>query len=176
MSETFSNIPSSQMASHDNASLLAEQLGSQLKARRLKVTTAESCTGGGVASAITSCAGSSEWFEFGFVTYANRAKQQLLQVPESLLDDYGAVSEEVVKVMAAGALTQSDADLAVAVSGIAGPDGGSAAKPVGTVWFCWQRTGAAAVTAKHVFGGDREAVRRAAVETGLRGLLDILQN
>ncbi len=153
----------------------AAELGRLLELRSLKVTTAESCTGGGVANAITAVAGSSKWFEFGFVSYANHAKEQLLGVPRQLVVDSGAVSREVVEAMASGALQKSGADLAVAVSGIAGPDGGTPAKPVGTVWFCWQLR-ERVVAQKYLFEGDREAVRVAAVEEALRGLLDILEN
>ena len=153
---------------------LAAQLGDELLQRGLKVTCAESCTGGGVARAITDIAGSSGWFEFGFVSYANKAKQQLLGVSAEALETEGAVSEVIVKQMARGALEASGADIAVAISGIAGPDGGSAEKPVGTVWFCWA-TKSALQTSCEVFTGDRAAVRSAAVEKSLQGLLDILK-
>lgn len=152
----------------------AEQLGERLLTAGLTVTTAESCTGGGIAKAITACAGSSQWFEFGFVTYANRAKQQLLGVRETSLSNHGAVSEAVVKEMAQGALAVSGADLAVAVSGIAGPDGGSPEKPVGTVWFCWLRRGGDPLARCFQFEGDRAEVRARAIEAGLTGLLDML--
>src|SRR3990170_6882256 len=117
--------------------VLAAQVGALLKAHGLMLATAESCTGGGVAQAITDVAGSSAWFERGFVTYSNLAKQQMLGVSEATLKQYGAVSEAVVREMVAGALKNSTAQVALAVSGIAGPDGGTADKPVGTVWFAW---------------------------------------
>lgn len=149
---------------------LSQQLGAALRRRSWRVTTAESCTGGGVASAITEIAGSSEWFEYGFVTYANRAKESLLGVASSTLQQHGAVSEPVVQQMAEGALRAASAQLAVAISGVAGPGGGSADKPVGTVWFAWAGNGET-VTALHRLDGDRERVRQQAVVIALQGLL-----
>lgn len=163
------------MTSTSSLQILAIRLGEALLAQGLKVTTAESCTGGGIARAITCPPGSSQWFELGYIAYANQAKQNLLQVPESLLESCGAVSREVVEAMARGALTGSGADLAVAVSGIAGPDGGSAEKPVGTVWFNWCKQGSTPLSRCYHFSGDREAVRSAAVYAGLEGLLGILE-
>lgn len=149
---------------------LAEQLGERLLAVGKRVTAAESCTGGGVAQAITAVAGSSQWFDLGLVTYSNTAKQQFLGVPEELLLREGAVSEAVVLAMAVGAIAASGADFAVAVSGIAGPDGGTAEKPVGNVWFAW--AGPAGVQAeKHQLSGGRAEVRDQAVKISLRGLL-----
>ncbi len=116
---------------------LAAQVGVLLKSHGMMLATAESCTGGGVAQAITEVAGSSAWFERGFVTYSNLSKQQMLGVRESTLKQHGAVSEMTVREMVAGALQHSSAQVALAVSGIAGPDGGTAEKPVGTVWFAW---------------------------------------
>src|SRR5690606_6844774 len=116
---------------------LAAELGGALADRGWQIATAESCTGGGIAAAITAVAGSSAWFEAGFVTYANRIKTQVLGVDGAILTAEGAVSRAVVEQMARGALTAAGADLAVAVTGIAGPDGGSPGKPVGTVWFAW---------------------------------------
>ncbi|MCB1669123.1 MAG: nicotinamide-nucleotide amidase [Pseudomonadales bacterium] len=159
----------------EKTSLLASQLGELLLQRKLKVTCVESCTGGGVASAITDIPGSSAWFEYGFVTYANRAKQQLVGVSEQVLCAHGAVSEPVVREMVAGALRVSGADIAVAISGIAGPDGGTTDKPVGTVWFCWQEKMERAHCAREIFSGGRAEVRSAAVERALQGLLDILK-
>ena len=159
-----------------NSELLAEQLGQCLQARGLKVTCAESCTGRGVASAITDIAGSSAWFEYGFVTYANRAKQQLLSVDEQLLMTHGAVSQPVVEAMAKGAIEVASADIAVAISGIAGPDGGTPEKPVGTVWFCWASISGVRRSQVHYLSGGRTEVRSAAVEIALKGLLDILEN
>ncbi|MDX1465934.1 MAG: CinA family protein [Halomonas sp.] len=149
---------------------LAERLGERCRARGITVTTAESCTGGGVASAITEVAGSSEWFETGYVTYANGAKTRLLGVPEALLAEHGAVSREVVEAMVIGACRDSGAALGVAISGVAGPGGGSADKPVGTVWLAWG--GAERAEAEcHRFPGDRAAVRERAVREALVGLV-----
>ena len=146
---------------------LAAQAGRALLAAGLRVVTAESCTGGGVAAALTDVAGSSQWFERGYVTYSNLAKQQELGVSPATLDAHGAVSREVVLAMAAGALEASGADLAVAVSGVAGPDGGTAAKPVGLVWFALARRGVAGRSDAQNFPGDRAAVRLAAVRRAL---------
>ncbi|HWV13994.1 MAG TPA: nicotinamide-nucleotide amidohydrolase family protein [Cellvibrio sp.] len=153
---------------------LSELLGQQLLARHWHVATAESCTGGAIAAAITQVAGSSAWFEYGVVTYANRAKQHLLEVQDATLAEAGAVSEAVVVEMARGALALSRADMAVAVSGIAGPTGGSADKPVGTVWFAWALASGEVQTQKLLLPGDRIAVQLQAVEHGLRGLLDFI--
>jgi nicotinamide-nucleotide amidase len=136
------------------------------------LATAESCTGGWIAKTLTDVAGSSAWFERGFVTYHNRAKVEMLGVSTDTLARYGAVSEAVVREMAQGALAHSGAELAVSVSGVAGPGGGTAAKPVGTVWLAWARAGAATRATDFVFEGDREAVRRQAVEAALVGLLE----
>jgi nicotinamide-nucleotide amidase len=151
---------------------LAATLGACLLARGLRVTTAESCTGGWIAKALTDIAGSSEWFEAGYVTYSNRAKAEMLAVPLDLLSQHGAVSEPVVSVMAAQARSLARVDLAVAVSGVAGPGGGSAAKPVGTVWFAWAAAQGTTSRVRHI-GGDREAVRRESVAEALRGLIEI---
>ncbi|WP_024302842.1 CinA family protein [Pseudogulbenkiania sp. MAI-1] len=153
---------------------LARQLGERLLARGESVTLAESCTAGRIAGAITDIAGSSAWFGYGFVTYSNDAKQQLLGVRAETLDADGAVSERTVREMADGALQRSGADWALAVSGIAGPTGGSAAKPVGMVWFALaSRHGAAEAFVCH-FTGDRLAVRRQAVETALSRLIQAI--
>ena len=156
----------------DERSALAAALGAALRERGLTVVTAESCTGGLVAGAITDVAGSSAWFERGFVTYSNEAKMEMLGVRPETLATHGAVSEATAAEMAAGALAHSRAGLAVAVTGIAGPDGGSAAKPVGTVCFGWARRAGAVDTQTCRFAGDRGAVRAATVEAALRGLLD----
>jgi nicotinamide-nucleotide amidase len=145
----------------------AELAGTALRAAGLTVVTAESCTGGGIAAALTDVPGSSQWVEGGYVTYSNLAKQRALGVRAGTLDSCGAVSEEVVREMAAGALAASSADLAVAVSGIAGPDGGTPAKPVGLVYIAIQRRGLAAQVERHSFAGDRAAVRRASVGRAL---------
>lgn len=149
---------------------LAARLGEALLRRGLQVTTAESCTGGGIAEAITRIAGSSQWFEAGYVTYSNRHKQRQLGVPEALFGTVGAVSREVVEAMAAGARQHSGAQLVVAVSGIAGPDGGSVDKPVGTVWLAWQ-DGEQGYACRRQFAGDRQAVRQQTVLLALQGLL-----
>lgn len=154
---------------------LAQQLGELLLSRNATVTCAESCTGGGIASAITDIAGSSSWFRLGLVAYANVAKQNVLGVSPDTLASEGAVSEAVVIEMARGALAKAEADIAVAVSGIAGPDGGSEAKPVGTVWFCWAHGDGEIITRCLHFEGDREAVRREAVSAALSGLIAMLK-
>jgi nicotinamide-nucleotide amidase len=154
-------------------SALSAQLGAVLAARNWRVATAESCTGGGIAAAITATAGSSNWFDRGFVTYSNASKIELLGVQSTTLATHGAVSTAVVSEMVHGALQRSPVQLAVAVSGIAGPDGGSADKPVGTVCIAWcQRDALAQVVTRH-FSGDREAVRRQTVIAALEGLIDL---
>ena len=151
---------------------LAVRVGTVLKASARILATAESCTGGLIAGAITEVAGSSAWFDRGFVTYSNPAKVEMLGVRPRTLATAGAVSEATAAEMAAGALARSRADVAVAVTGIAGPDGGTPDKPVGTVCFAWARRGAAPVTATHHFPGDRAAVRAATVAMALQGLID----
>lgn len=153
--------------------ILAAQVGGLLKAHGLMLATAESCTGGGVAEAITRTAGSSAWFDRGFVAYANEAKVDLLGVRQETLGTHGAVSEAVAREMALGALHQSVADLAVAVTGVAGPGGGTATKPVGLVWFAWASLGGTVESRFEIFGGDRAAVRGQAVREALKGLLDL---
>ena len=156
---------------------LSEQVGQALKARGATVTTAESCTGGWVAKVITDIAGSSAWFEGGFVTYSNEAKAQMIGVREETLAQHGAVSEPVVVEMAIGALKAARADYAGSISGIAGPDGGSAEKPVGTVWFGVASASGQGVTQRECFAGDREAVRRQATAYALNLLWQqFLQN
>ena len=154
--------------------VLAAQVGGLLKAHGLKLATAESCTGGGVAYAITDVAGSSAWFERGFVTYSNLAKRQMLDVSEATLDQYGAVSEATVREMVAGALAHSGAQVALAVSGIAGPEGGTPDKPVGTVWFAWGLKNGAAHAQRRQFNGSRAEVRAQSVHIALQGVLDLL--
>jgi nicotinamide-nucleotide amidase len=153
---------------------LAARVGENLLRRGQVVTTAESCTGGWIAKALTDVPGSSQWFGEGFVTYSNEAKMRRLGVPRSVLESAGAVSRAAARAMAEGALRRSGADLALAVTGIAGPDGGVPGKPVGTVWFCWaERRGARVrLVAQHKrFRGNREAVRRKTVRHALAGLL-----
>ncbi len=158
--------------STDTELALAAALGAALQTRGWRCATAESCTGGLVAGAITAIAGSSGWFERGFVTYTNDAKHEMLGVPGDILEAHGAVSEPVAHAMAAGALARSSADLAVAITGVAGPGGGTAAKPVGMVCFAWAVRGFAPQAATHQLSGDRLAVREAAVGVALRGLLE----
>ncbi len=149
---------------------LAERLGACLKSTHSQVATAESCTGGGIAEAITRIAGSSVWFEAGYVTYSNAQKTAQLGVPAGLFAEVGAVSREVVEAMALGAQERSDASFAVAVSGVAGPDGGSEDKPIGTVWLAWA-AGEQLYSERCQFDGDRCKVRRQTVERALEGLL-----
>ena len=149
---------------------LAADLVATCQTRDVMIATAESCTGGGVARAITAVPGSSNWFGYGFVSYANDAKQRMLNVSAQAIEQHGAVSETVVIQMATGALACSGADYAIAISGIAGPNGGNEDKPVGTVWFAW--AGPQGVSAqKHLLSGDRHAVREQAVEISLKQLL-----
>ncbi len=157
----------------DQISLLAAQLGAQLQTLNAQVCTAESCTGGGIAEAITRVPGSSAWFEAGYVTYSNRQKTAQLDVPTQLFDSVGAVSREVVEAMAQGACQRSGAEYGVAVSGIAGPDGGSQQKPVGTVWLAIAVKGQLSSRCMQ-FSGDRDAVRRQTVCAALEGLLQVI--
>ncbi len=159
---------------HDDEALamLTATVAAELKAHGRLLATAESCTGGWIAKLCTDLAGSSAWFERGLVTYSNEAKQDLLGVSASDLYRFGAVSEEVAAAMATGALRFSRADCALAVTGIAGPDGGTPDKPVGTVCFGWAMPDEIVQTERHRFEGDRDAVRRATVATALSGLLN----
>ncbi|BEU98192.1 CinA family protein [Acidovorax sp. DW039] len=154
-------LPKSELSALIHQALEADltQISSTLLARGWMLATAESCTGGMIAAACTDLAGSSQWFERGFVTYSNEAKTDLLGVPAALIAAHGAVSEPVAHAMAAGAVARSRAQVAVAVTGIAGPTGGSADKPVGTVWFGWAVNGHI-TTATRRFDGDRAAVRQ----------------
>ena len=160
----------SAFASNQSITSIADRVGNQLLQKKAKITTAESCTGGGIAEAITATAGSSQWFEYGYITYANIAKKQLLNVSQKTLDAYGAVSEQVVEQMAVGAIHSSGANYAIAVSGIAGPDGGSAEKPVGTVWVCWITPETTRVE-QYQLQGDRQAVREQVIKISLQELL-----
>ncbi|BCL74832.1 competence damage-inducible protein A [Jeongeupia sp. HS-3] len=157
-----------------NTEALAEQLGQALLARGQSVTTAESCTGGLIAGAITDVAGSSNWFNRGFVTYSNSAKVDMLDVPPGFIQGLGAVSEPVVAAMVQGAMAASSADWGIAVSGVAGPGGGSADKPVGTVWFAWGSP-LGIVTERCVFAGDRREVRQQAVAHALGKLVQLIK-
>lgn len=158
----------------DDIDALARKVGAALQKKRWMLSTAESCTGGGVAQAITEIAGSSEWFDCGFVTYSNASKTALIEVPESLLAQYGAVSEEVAAAMAEGALANTDASVALSTTGIAGPGGAVPGKPVGTVCFGWA-SNRGTHTERRVFAGDRHAVREQAVAHALTGLLRLLE-
>lgn len=159
---------------------LSMRVGEALKARAWLVATAESCTGGWIAQVLTAIAGSSDYVDRGFVTYSNEAKQDMLGVPAQTIARHGAVSEETARAMAAGALAHSRAQVAVSVSGVAGPGGGSARNPVGTVCFGWALNGAGAtqrlISARIQFQGDREAVRRQSVQYSLQGLLRLLES
>jgi nicotinamide-nucleotide amidase len=166
-------MPSPSVSSDRALLELARQVGEVLLGANQRLVTAESCTGGWIAKAVTDLAGSSRWFECGYVTYSNAAKVRDLGVSQATLDGNGAVSEPVVLEMAEGALRVSGADIAVAVSGIAGPDGGSATKPVGTVWFAVVTASKGGYSRVKVFPGDREAVRRLAVEEALRLVLAV---
>ncbi len=158
----------------DKLSALARRIGARLKARSLKLATAESCTGGWIAQAVTSVPGSSEWFDRGFVTYSDESKKELLGVHARTLSRHGAVSRETAKEMATGALARSRAQIAVAVTGIAGPTGGTKEKPVGMVCFAWSRKGRVPESVTRRFSGGRESVRRQSVITALQGLLERL--
>ena len=149
---------------------LAQGLGEQLGMRKLSLAAAESCTGGWIGKVLTDVSGSSTWFERGFVTYSNESKVAMLGVRQSSLDAYGAVSEAVAREMAEGACHWSRAQLAVAVTGIAGPDGGSQEKPVGTVWIAWRWADGRVAAREFHFPGDRESVRRHTVLAALDGL------
>ena len=153
---------------------LSAQLGELLLNRKMLLVTAESCTGGGVAEIITRTPGSSQWFDRGFVTYSNNAKQELLDVDDKILEHAGAVSREVAEAMAAGAIKHSQAQSALAITGIAGPDGGTDAKPVGTVWIAWQIKSNAPVSKNFLFQGDRKQVRMQACHEALSGLIKLL--
>jgi len=156
------------------ANHLASLVGKQLHQSGLLIATCESCTGGLVAAALTALPGSSQWFERGFVTYSNQAKQEMLGVPAATLQLHGAVSEATVLAMVAGGLDYSHAQIALAVSGIAGPGGALPAKPVGMVCFAWAGVGLPSVSTTHHFSGDRGSVRHQAVMMALQGVLDFL--
>lgn len=150
------------------------EIAEKLQKKNISMATAESCTGGWISQEITAISGSSNWFDCGFVTYSNQAKQRMLGVAEQTLQEHGAVSEAVVAEMAQGCLTHSNAKISVATSGVAGPGGGSDEKPVGTVWFAWAEQGKAVRAQKYQFNGDREMVRKQAVRVALEGILQNL--
>jgi len=156
----------------DPLTTLAARVGARLKDRGVKLTAAESCTGGWVAQAVTSVSGSSDWFERGFVTYSNEAKREMLGVRAETLDRFGAVSEETAREMALGALAASRAQVAVAITGVAGPTGGTPAKPVGMVCLAWASKESGVDTVTKHFPGDREAVRRQSVVCALEGVFE----
>ena len=153
----------------------AEELAGELLRQGSRLVTAESCTGGGIAYVLTSIPGSSNWFERGFITYSNASKREILQIGAEILDRHGAVSEPVVVAMAEAALARSRADYSIAVTGIAGPDGGSKEKPVGTVWFGWSRGAGQTRTLVRCFEGDRRAVREQSIAYAITGLLNLLR-
>jgi len=160
----------------DTLFMLATRVGARLKAKGLMLASAESCTGGWVAQAVTAISGSSEWFDRGFITYSNQAKREMLGVRAETLDAYGAVSEPTAREMASGALAHSGAGLSVAVTGVAGPSGGSAEKPVGTVCFAWASRDGAVESEIHRFEGDRESIRRQSVIHSLQGVIERVQD
>ena len=162
------------MMNDDLISLRRDRLAEQLMRQGLLLAVAESCTGGWLAKVCTDVSGSSSWFDRGFVTYSNRAKQQMLGVSEQTLQAHGAVSEAVVIEMVSGVLQQSDAHVAVSISGVAGPGGGTEEKPVGTVWLAWKRKTLPVIASCCHFDGNRNDVRRQAVERALQGLLDLV--
>ena len=156
------------------SSQLSQQLGEALLSRNWMLVCAESCTGGGIAAAVTDIAGSSQWFDRGFVTYSNQAKREVLGVAGATLENHGAVSEQTVQEMVEGALSRSDAQVAVAVSGIAGPGGGTDEKPTGTVCLAWQVEGQEPVVCTEHFGGNRASVREQTILSALQGLMNVV--
>lgn len=154
---------------------LAEELGQRLEAAGLMLATAESCTGGWMSKVVTDIPGSSAWFDRGFVTYGNPAKQEMLSVSDAAIADHGAVSEEIAQEMAQGALEHSRAGVAVAITGIAGPTGGTEDKPVGTVCFAWVLPGRSPLSQRVQFAGNREEVRHQSVHLALGRLLELLE-
>ena len=157
----------------DSGRLLAQQVGVALKQHGMALVTAESCTGGGVAQAITMISGSSAWFDRGFVTYSNASKEEMLGVSPDTLEAHGAVSEQTVREMVDGALQYSRAQVAVSVSGVAGPTGGTPEKPVGMVWFAWGTNESVHAECHHL-SGDRDAIRAKSVQIALQGVLNIM--
>ncbi len=162
--------------SSDTLTTLATLVGAKLKARGMMLATAESCTGGWVAQAVTAIGGSSEWFERGFVTYSDAAKQEMLGVSAGTLAAHGAVSEQTAREMAGGALVRSRAQVAVAITGIAGPTGDTPEKPLGMVCFAWTETDGVPNAETRHFTGNRESVRRQAVIAALQGVLELLES
>lgn len=154
---------------------LAADLGAELLQRRMKLASAESCTGGWLSKVVTEVAGCSDWFDCSFVAYSYEAKESSLGVPRETLEQFGAVSQEVVVAMVRGALSRSRANLACSITGIAGPSGAVAGKPIGTVWVAWGRGHHPPVATRFLFEGDRDAIRRSTVKAALIGLREQLQ-
>lgn len=155
--------------------LIAKEIGDKLKSQRLQLVTAESCTGGQLAQTITSVPGASQWFERGFVTYSTLSKQQVLGIDQALLNQYSPVSEEAVLAMATGALNKSPATISIAITGLAGPDGGTNETPVGTIWTAWVGKNSFHKAQRQHYSGDRLIIRYAAVEFALQTLLSLLE-
>ena len=162
------------MKNHDIQSLVVN-LGHSLKSKDVRMVAAESCTGGMLAEVCTSVAGSSDWFECGYITYSNESKQKMLDIPAFVIDGCGAVSEAVAIAMAEGALRNTGTHVAVSITGVAGPGGGTLEKPVGTVWFGWAVEGHKTRTRRYRFRGDRNQIRAQAVEQALLGLLVVIE-
>ena len=160
---------------HDTFATVVARVAARLTDRGYRLVTAESCTGGWLAEVVTSVSGSSDWFERGFVTYSNESKKELLGVRTETITRHGAVSGETAREMAAGALEHSRAQIAVAITGVAGPTGGTKEKPVGMVCFAWAQRGGEAESTTRRFAGDRESVRRQSVITALQGLIERLE-
>ncbi|WP_375136024.1 CinA family protein [Nitrosomonas oligotropha] len=155
---------------------MAVKTGQNLVQRGWMLVTTESCTGGWVGQAVTAVPGSSAWYERGYITYSNTAKREMLGVQQATLDQYGAVSLQIAQEMAIGALNRSHAQISVSITGIAGPDGGTAEKPIGMVCFAWAAQDGLVQQETRYFTGDRETIRRQAVATALQGILRILDN
>jgi nicotinamide-nucleotide amidase len=164
-------MPTSISSDDELLNRLSVQLGRYLLQQGHTITTAESCTGGGVAHAITDTSGSSQWFSHGFIVYSDLAKQQLLQVDAGDLERYGAVSQQVAEAMAVGAVAATQADVAIAVTGIAGPEGGSEQKPVGTVWIAWSKKDFSVISQDFHFEGNRKSIRYQTVIEALKGVM-----
>ena len=161
---------------NDSIDHLVQQLSELLIERGWMIATVESCTGGMISESITRMPGSSDWFERGFVTYSNDAKQELVGVSSGSLRDHGAVSAAVAREMAAGGIRSSRADLAVSVTGVAGPDGGSEEKPVGTVWIAWADRNGKVIDQGYLFSGDRQQVREASAQSAFAGAIKFLNS
>ncbi len=161
---------------NDTINHLVQQLSELLIERGWMIATVESCTGGMIAESITRMPGSSDWFERGFVTYSNDAKQELVGVSSESLHDHGAVSSAVAREMAVGGIQSSRADLAVSVTGVAGPDGGSEEKPVGTVWIAWADRNGKVIDQEYLFSGDRQQVRLTSAQSAFAGAIKILNS